>query len=367
MVEPDHAVVIKRHPLLATHELRGFYRYRDLFQLVPAGASDPRPDGLMGWYGLTVEYRLDPQTAPKRDADLWAHDHRERARVQHLHAGVAQKGREQPDPWLEADENIRHMHRPLAIARELSRLLSVLTNYPVRVPRQDHVWVLADKSGGARWSQMWWPSFANGSPDAFTEPDGQLVELIYPDKYYARLRGYGSGHPTIDLPLDIDDRLNAYFGLSSDDKLAFARACELLGVASEVWLTSRSASLAAAVFAVEALLHAQDPEPAKCGECSALLSAEHCAKCGAPRHRLTRRFRDFVAKYAGTSGFDTKALYGARSDLAHRGILLRADEFDSGFTWGGKDDQSAMERDTMALVRRVLLRWLEERGPSRRA
>ncbi len=115
---------------------------------------------------------------------------------------------------------------------------------------------------------------------------------------------------------------------------------------------------------MEALIHADDPNPAKCDECQSLISAEHCPKCGAPRHRLTRRFRDFFAQYGGDASEEAKTfasrLYAVRSGIAHRGVLLRSDEFDSGFNLGGKDNQWDFY-DLTWLVRRVLLGWFEKR------
>ena len=67
-----------------------------------------------------------PRVAPERQDDVWAHDHRERKRVRQL----CEKGPSVPgDDWLSADARVRSMRRHAAIVRELSRLLSVLTNY----------------------------------------------------------------------------------------------------------------------------------------------------------------------------------------------------------------------------------------------
>jgi hypothetical protein len=51
-------------------------------------------------------------------------------------------------------------------------------------------------------------------------------------------------------------------------------------------------------------------------------------------------------------------LFNVRSDIAHRGELLRADEFDAGFSVGGSDDQGDFERGVGRTVRKVLLGWL---------
>ncbi len=352
----QHSTSIRRAPLLASHELRGFYRYKNLFQLVPPDSADPRPDVQIGWYGLTLEYVLDP-VAPRRESDTWAHDHRERQRIELLH----NRAKTAQSEWFDTDEHVREQLRPLAIVRELVRLLSILTNYLFKEPPNEHLWVLDDpKTGTARWAQMWYPSFATGPTDSFTPMSNQRIALIDPSDYYSRLLGYGPGDPVIELPADVDYRLDTYFSLAPAKKIATARAAELLGTARDTWRTSRSVSLAAAVFAVEALIHADDPSPKRCKECNSLLSTDHCNSCGAPRYGLTRRFRDFVEKYSDTDNLPANRLYDARSDIAHQGRLLRADEFDSGFNLGGKDSQTELEYGVTSLVRSVFLVWLSD-------
>jgi hypothetical protein len=132
--------------------------------------------------------------------------------------------------------------------------------------------------------------------------------------------------------------------------------------AQEIWLTSRSLSLTAYVFALDALCHADDPKPRRCAACDNLLSEEVCATCHGPRFGLTRRFRDFVNQFVDDAEERKFArdLFHVRSAIAHRGELLRADEFDAGFNVGGSDDQGDLERGVGRLVRKVLLGWLSQ-------
>ena len=308
-------------------------------------------------YGLTLEYVMEP-VAPDRETDKWAHDHRERQRMARLRKG-AKKPRN--DSWFDVDQEIRRQLRSSAIPHEVARLLSVLTDTHFEEPLPSKkVWVLEElDTWKVRWAQTSYPSLANGPTDSFSTASGQGIELVEPSEYYDKMRGLRTGEPVIDLPTDIDHRLGTYFDLPPTKKLAMARACELLGVARDTWQTSRSVSLAGAVFAVETLIHADDPAPVRCTKCNSLLSTNNCNDCGAPIYGLTKRFRDFVESHVESDDLAANRLYEARSDIVHRGQLLRSDEFDSGFNLGGKDNQQSLASAVTTTVRTILVRWLE--------
>ena len=62
-------VRLKRFPLLCAQELPGAFRYRDLFQLLPAGPDDPRPPFAAARRGLTLEIQLVERTSPERETE----------------------------------------------------------------------------------------------------------------------------------------------------------------------------------------------------------------------------------------------------------------------------------------------------------
>ena len=101
--------------------------------------------------------------------------------------------------------------------------------------------------------------------------------------------------------------------------------------------------------------------------CSNLISERTCGKCRGPLFGLTRRFREFVERYVESNVEQRFAeeLYRVRSDIAHRGELLRSDQFDAGFNVGGDDDQADFERGVGRTVRKVLIGWLSSARPNR--
>ena len=351
---------LQRNPFLCSLEMRGAFRYRDLFQFLPASTDDPRPPpGSVGaGWGLTVEVHMDERPCPDREVDTWAHDVRER----HRYDSLRRKVKKSAGPhWWETEKQIRKMHRPPAIVREIVNLLSTLTQHSFTEPEQGNVWVLDrnSKSPIARHMQLWFPSFGSGPPDKLTTyPGGSIVSLPAKD-YWAG----DSLEPReqVEFPDDIEELLDIYFGLPETLRVVFARTCELGRVAREVWPTSRSISLVAAVFAIDGLAHAGEPPPPLCRVCSQMTSEQKCESCGAPRFGLTARFRQFVESYVDVGGLRkgfARDLFILRSAIGHRAELLRDDEYDSGFTAGESDSQWDYRDVAFTLTRKALRGWL---------
>src|SRR5687768_14956216 len=119
--------MIARTPVLTYLRVTGQYRYRDVLQIIPAKPDDPSPGVAHGWYGATLAVAFDEPAAPLRTRDCWAHDHRERARVDFLTSQV-EAGIGSHD-WLDAATAIQSsFFRRRAIEHEALRLLQALTN-----------------------------------------------------------------------------------------------------------------------------------------------------------------------------------------------------------------------------------------------
>jgi hypothetical protein len=351
--------MISRTPVVAYMPIAGQYRYRDLVQLIPAKPEYPRPSSVSGLYGGTLAVSFDDQVAPERPEDRWAHDHRERARIAYLTSKV-DVGKDSQE-WLQAVRRTQQIFsRRMAIEREAVRLLQVLTNSTLQRPQvSGHNWYLDRESGKAVFAQNTSPSFVTDEWGAFWTGTAAPIPIIDPITHFGRY-GIGMQDIQVTLPSNLNENLDRYFNLAPHHKIVFSRACELFGNAQEIWLISRSLSLVSHVFALEALCHVDDPEPERCPDCHNLRSDQICSACGGPRFGLTRRFKEFVGQYIEGSEDLTLAtrLYLVRSNIAHRGELLRADEFDPGFNVGGHDDQSSLERDVARTVRKILLGWL---------
>ncbi len=360
MITPRNAE-IRRSPLVCSRSVKKFFRYKDLFQLVPPADTDPEPANFHD-FGCTLEYAVD-MAVGDRESDIWAHDCRDRDRFNELRRKVRKPS---ADTWLESDENHRRRLRQPAIAHEICRLLSLLTNYTFQEAKQiGNVWVIDDSKGNgdpnawtARHVNRWYPSLRFGPNSAFTELSSPAINRVEPEEYYSRQFDPDLEQHVVEIPTDIEDRIDSYLQLPPPNRIAMARSMEHLGLAKEMWGLSRSLSLVAAVFAVEALNKIDDPKPEVCPKCNNLVSSERCEKCHAPKFGLRQRFRQFVNEYS-QSGFDLPIdVFDTRSAIAHGGQFLRLDEFDSQFTAGGKDNQQHLEYGVTQGVRFVLLNWL---------
>lgn len=350
--------MIFKTPLLTSIPVTGQYRYCDLLQIIPPKTDDPRPPCILGWYGATLAIDIDKKAAHERTVDNWAYEHRERARIEFLKSKASSsKGSEQ---WLDKRNKIQTVfkHRP-AIEHEAFRLLQTLINVRMREPKSDQNWYSDPDTHKPIYAQGLYPSLVMDPVGEFWEGQANDIPMVNPIEHYGR-RGIGMEDTCFTLPADIEIQLDKYFALPPEQKITFARACELFGNAQDLWATSKSLSLVAYVFAIEALCHVDDPKPARCKECSNLLSEDTCTTCRSPKFGLTRRFKEFVEQYIDffeENKFVAK-LFNVRSEIAHSGLLLRADEFDAGFHAGGKDNQFDLENDVGMIARQVLLGWI---------
>ncbi len=89
-----------------------------------------------------------------------------------------------------------------------------------------------------------------------------------------------------------------------------------------------------------------------------------CNSCGQPIYKVSKRFKDFILKYA-YSDKETKSnkkfissLYNKRSEITHKGLLLVADLF-----WDNKQfsvdwKESFLHKDLIGVTRHCLINWL---------
>jgi len=237
-----------------------------LLQIIPPNTDDPRPPCILGWYGATLAIDIDEKAAHKRTVDNWAYEHRERARIEFLKSNASSvKGSEQ---WLEERNKIQtvFMHRP-AIEHEAFRLLQTLIHVRMREPNSDHNWYFDPDTHKPIYAQGWHPSLVTDPVGEFWEGQANAIPMVDPIEHYGRL-GISIEDTSFTVPADIEIQLDKYFALPPKHKITFARACELFGNAQDLWTTSKSLSLVAYVFAIEALCHVDDLKPARCTECS---------------------------------------------------------------------------------------------------
>ncbi len=145
-------------------------------------------------------------------------------------------------------------------------------------------------------------------------PIQQIQKINATDRtnYYA-LRGL-SGSETLEVPENLENLFDRFFSLPLDAQDRFLRACYWLRHSWEVQHVSRSASYIALVQAIESLLGRTN---------------EVCEKCGQLRHRITKRFQQFLESFVPEikQSNAREALYKIRSGLSHGEFLFDNDRF----------------------------------------
>jgi hypothetical protein len=300
--------------LFASLPTLGWFRYEDVFQLIPVPADAPRPNFAMADHPLLLQYRISGS---------------EDAQISTL--------------------------RRTRVGRELELLCAALTtNIRGAIGNTArHHWSIVKADDPSLFKSEYcqegytWPG-ANGIvQQGYTALEGiEPIPRTGAATYYPRI-GVSAGTP-LDLPDVFESLLDRYFASPRVDKDRFLRAAYWFQYAQRVANISRSGAYMSLVSSVEALMREAQPSP-------------NCAACNRPTGiGPTKRFIDFVETYAPGSGSakDRRQLYSLRSALAHGGTVLIADRHAWGSmssTWLSEmNDQRAMWQ----LVRVVLVNWL---------
>jgi hypothetical protein len=230
-------------------------------------------------------------------------------------------------------------HRNLTLL--LNTLLANRTNLQPR--RSSHLWAAFNVESGSpevRWAQ----SFFNAPlgeciRDAVSPLPTERLEEINADKYFTEVRGIdGRG---LRVPTDLDESICGYQQLHPDRRVEFNRAAFWLDVSSRQWTISMSASFAALVSAVEALINKRGPGS-------------------------TERFRDFLERYAPGASLKARRgeMYDLRSGILHGSELITMDE-DCAFGWDPSWwNEQELQQELWTLTRTAVRNWLRDPPPT---
>jgi hypothetical protein len=237
------------------------------------------------------------------------------------------------------------------------RFLNLLLLSPIQTePSVDHAWVLDhEESDGkvdmkSRYMQLGYAATGLSiCMDQFSDPSGvSLMSRVPAHKYYS-IQGIAA--EPLSLPDIFDECLNVASQLSTSSYTKLFIALTFFAMWHGVWRESRSASYASLVAAIEALLPDND--------------RHSCKACGQPIYQISKRFRDFLTRYAPgpEQASERKALqnafYELRSGLAHGKKVLQADlePWKSFHDEAGRHEDS-LQRGLQKLVRIAILNWL---------
>ena len=241
--------------------------------------------------------------------------------------------------WPLTNHRRRREHRRLTLL--LNTLLAGRTNLQPR--RSNHFWGCFHRDGSGqeiRWvhnayfAQLGKPVLDSPSPATC-----ERLEEIAAERYYSQVTGLdGLG---LRVPTDLDDSICQYQRLDPARRDEFDRAAFWLDMASRQWNTSVSASFAALVSAVEALINTRGPGS-------------------------TARFRAFFERYAPDASLSSRRdqMYDVRSGILHGSDLMTIDQ-DIDFGWDPPWwNERELNSDLWAMTRIAVRNWLKDKaGP----
>jgi hypothetical protein len=303
----------------ATAPLKGCFRYKDLFQILPVPEEAPKPTDIV----TPQPFLLQAAYTSSPDGMI-----------------AASRKEEEVTKWV--------------------KLLNIFLNRNVYVLNDFHrMWVLnPDKDHVSESLQVGYNFNGFSGITSSFSICSQAVGRIPTDKYYTE-RGIDGN--TLQVPQNIEAFLEK--ALSLDDKKwkKLYRASTWYAQAYDIWGKARSSSYVALVSALESL----EDSPKMCaGDPSHPLSTgDVCKICGEPRFDITLHFKKFMEKYVPELKDlpeERDIIYRTRSSLSHGSALLSADD-SPGAKWlmnkrGRNEDER--HRQLFEIVRLAILRWL---------
>lgn len=297
----------------------GWFRYKDVFQIVPVPKDAPRPSFLAADHPLVLEFR-----------------------------------------FTDSIDRMVGIQRRARIAREIELLCVALSSSlkgSLGINARHH-WVIPEEADinslKSRLCQelYTWPG-ALGQAQEFSSITATAPVARAPHVEYYSRRGI-SPDQVVDLPDSMEECLDAFFALPRAERDRFLRASYWFRHAQHTFAHSQSASFTALVSAIEALM-------------SAPSNTETCITCGRNTGPgPTKLFIDFVERYAPSPTVpraERRKLYALRSALSHGGNLLHTDReaWSPGLT---PDRIRQWERmDGMwQIVRVALVHWLMDKS-----
>jgi hypothetical protein len=304
--------------LFAYRPLKGWFRFRDVFQLIPMPAEAPRPFHGIGGHPLLMQFRF---SASSENAISQLRHSRANREIELLCAALTLD-------IQGAMPTTTHYHWVAAFGRDLSSNPQPSSEYCMD-------------------AYLWHP---NRTPpeDYDSVHDFEPVRRMPYDEYYSQM-GISMG-PDMPLPDAFETLIERYFSRSAVERDRYIRACHWFQFSQRAAGYSNSASYSALVSAAEALMGPEPPSLNRCPTCKRTTGGGS-----------KKRFLAFLEEYApspAVSAKDRRQFYELRSAVAHGGRLLHSDRF----AWGALTPSSLADwnsqRSMGNLMRVVLINWL---------
>ena len=327
-------VIFKSFIMLANASVKGAFKYRDLFQILPAPDDFPRPPCLEAHHPCLLELRYEFEFDP----DLKTSD-----------------GQPVPDWIQQKDQEGKIIH-------EISSLFGVYSLSNFVFPSGGHSWSINTEDGSnfdLQWRQLSYfveDGKHQHNISNFTDAGCLPMEQVETSKAYnfgARFTG-----DDFSIPDFLPGILDSYYILERDDRDAILKMASIFNSALKIKAISSSISFAIFVTSIESLVDYQHK-----GD-----KVENCKECNKPRYSVTRKFNDFLKRYSSDSNELVKfykSAYDHRSKILHAGALFLGEHIPLNWAesdWSAYHMRSGIER----ICRIAFANWLLERAQMRR-
>ena len=328
----------------------GFYKYKDIFQLLPPEDDFPKMS-MTNHHPAILEICFN-----KPDKE---------------YESISENCIKQP-----INDDIMEMHYGAVKSRNIQKLLTLFSNYQFfDYDKLYQAWFIAYEGNGFSQKSVWGQQ-SYRAPD-FNKKIEKLSEYKSKNKpkeiekqkdlnkYYNQLFA-GSERP-LKFPLNIDVLFNKYFSLSGKKIEAFDSACRLFYYGFDLLMEKQSLALASFISSLETLIEYEykDQKPKfECDYCKSIIESSplKCNFCGKPVWGVRAKFREFLSEYGNDSKEFEKvanSFYDLRSKILHMGQLLLADK-DINY-WADNNEnmeESLRIRHFMQITRICLINWL---------
>lgn len=305
-------IAVGRSILFSVVPLRGWYRYRDRFQLSPVPPDAPTSPMTFMLHPLMLETAFPHSENPSVITDRQARAEREISLLLGIFVGMGLKARPRRSPAVWVMDRNDHAGPSILTHENYS--------WPGMRIREDAFSDVAELE----------PADTESLHDIMSRMGGLDLDSI------------------LAMPSELTHLLDRYFALSVQLQLRYLRAAYWYDHAMQISSISRSATYVALSRAVEALLPPAPKNPPRCETCKTDIS-------GGP----TKRFSQLVDRLTGgaISSTQRRRFYQLRSKLTHGNELLIDDEEAS----HGTPSWLSQQNELMAMsnvARVVLLNWL---------
>lgn len=317
--------------LFCRERITGYFRYKDIFQIIPVPDNAPMPEVGFRDYPFLLQFK-----------------------------------------YTKSNDGVIDYSRRRKKAVIYTRLLNLLVNQRVRLLRNNAqaYWTLNVTESPIKMSSSYRQegyTFEGLSlvPANFTEMSGiDEIEKVPFQKYYTNK---GVTSDPLKIPDNIERSLDRIFSLTSQDYDRFFRACTWYEKGQLIWEESSSSSFVAMVSAIEALIG----EKTRCKTCGQDVpeSLLICKECKQPRYQSAKNFKEFIAKYVSdldSMPKEAALLYTMRSSLAHGAKLLQQDLRPWNFMNPAHQNESQIQGNLFHITGIAIYNWLWSRKISKK-